>query len=235
MLHEEFAPASRPRTESLFPSASPLRPVPGFAGHSQLVSLSFPSPAYLRLSRVLSSVHALAPTSPQTHPFPSLPSPPSPSPSPSPCRFPSLSTISIPLPSPLPLILIPSSLSVPRFLSALSHPLIPAPAELLSLLCGSLSLYLSSDSLPITVFPSLAPFRPFLDASRLLSSFHVPSHPFHGFLPIPHPSFTLPSPRLVYPSSIPHRDRAHHLRHISNLTRILSAAVSQTLKSFLGN
>lgn len=46
MLHEEFAPASRPRTESLFPFA----PV---TGHSQLVSFSLPSrisvyPAFFR-------------------------------------------------------------------------------------------------------------------------------------------------------------------------------------------
>lgn len=39
---------------------------------------------------------------------------------------------------------------------------------------------------------------------------------------------------LSIPSRAPSR-AARHLHHISNLARILSAAVSQTLKSFLGN
>ena len=64
MLHEEFAPASRPRTESLFPSPP---------NRAQSVSQSLSPVPYLRLSCVLPSMFSLVPC-PLVHPFTRLPS-----------------------------------------------------------------------------------------------------------------------------------------------------------------
>lgn len=64
------------------------------------------------------------------------------------------------------------------------------------------------------------------------ASIHPPDFSLFHPTPLSSPFWSL---RLsVFRFSL-HRDRSHGLHHISNLTRILSAAVSQTLKSFLGN
>lgn len=62
MLHEEFAPASRPRTESLFPFA------PSPSNRPQSVSQSLSAVPHLRLSRVLLST--FSPSYPALPPSP---------------------------------------------------------------------------------------------------------------------------------------------------------------------
>lgn len=180
--------AARRVCASLAPAHRILIPLRPLAGHSQLVSLSLPSrisvyPAFFRpRSRSYPAPLVLA------------------------RRLPSLSAISI---RSFPPLAAPSPLS-----HSLAHPLIPAPTltrELLSLLCSPLSLYLSSDSLTITVFPSLPPSFPRAACRRhpfLLSPFRARrkrsrSHPSFGFLSIPPIQLTPPpSPSLLPPSSV---------------------------------
>lgn len=99
MLHEEFAPASRPRTESLFPLAlcvSPPFVPPYITGHSQLVSfsLSLSRPPFprLRLSPAFFRPRSLALV------YPAAPFSPPPCPGGLSHHLPSLSAISIPSP-----------------------------------------------------------------------------------------------------------------------------------------
>jgi len=223
MLHEEFAPASRPRTESLFPFAPPPRLRRPQSVSQSLFPVSRASPFIPR--------SLLRPRS-RSHIPPSPPLPPRPSSCP--CRFPSLSTISIPLLLPSPPILIPLSLSLG--FSPLSRTLLFPPPRNFFLFYAALY--------RCTCLLTRSPLRFFhRSLPSVLSSTRRASSPpsFRPFSSVPrislYPASILypPRSRLVYPSSIPQRDRAHHLRHISNLTRILSAAVSQTLKSFLGN
>lgn len=202
MLHEEFAPASRPRTESLFPFATPRdRP------QSVSQSLSPPCPVSPFISR--SSVHVLA-------------------------RI---------LPRPVPLSWrAPSSFSFgdinppPVARLALLFPALALTRELLSLLQPSVAVVVFwltpyySFSIARSVFRARGYDRAF-PTSVFLSLFcREYLSIFFSLLSFP---LSRAPPFIHLPTS--HRNRAQHLRHISNLTRILSAAVSQTLKSFLGN
>lgn len=85
------------------------------------------------------------------------------------------------------------------------------------------------------VSPSSLFFLSFVRGQTIVlpSVLRISLYPTYPTLHPPFPRHRVGRP--VYLSSIPHHDRAHHLHHISNLAHILSAAVSQTLKSFLGN
>lgn len=203
-----FAPAHR--------ILIPLRPL---TGHSQLVSLSRPSrisvyPALFRPTfSLVPCPLVLAP--PSTFSFGDI----NPSPSPPPRALCSL-TLLFPPPH--------SHGNFFLFYAALYRCSCLLTHSLLQFFRRSLR---SSRG----VSPSSLLFLSFVRGKRSCSH---PSYGFLSILPIQlyiHPS---PAPGLVVPFIClpsPHHDRAHHLHHISNLAHILSAAVSQTLKSFLGN
>lgn len=205
-------------------SVSPFQPP--ITGHSQLVSLSLPPPASPFIPRVLPSTLSRSRIS-----YPLLPRPSS---------FPSSSSwLTV-------LLLFRQYQSLPLVL------LFPAPALTRELLSLFMQLSIVVVVFRLTPHHSFSITRSVLNArcvSRLSSSFHssratprdrASIHPpdfslFRSlFLPT---SLSLSFPRSTVVSFI-HLPSPHdftHLHHISNLTRILSAAVSQTLKSFLGN
>lgn len=210
--------AARRVCASLAPAHRILIPLRPLTGHSQLVSLSLPSrisvyPAFFRpCSRSYPAPLVLA------------------------RRLPSLSAISIRSFPPLRLSF-PLTLLFPPPHSHGNFFLFYAALYRCScLLTHSLLQFFrrSLPSFPRGVSPSSLFSLPFTRGKRSRS------HPSFGFLSIPPIQLYQPprppssvAPFICLPS--PTANRTHHLHHISNLARILSAAVSQTVKSFLGN